>query len=209
MGLQTENRTFELVFEDSSVFCLTNTLRDFEYTYNLLSLLEQYGHGSTFDLDAFSRILNERQYYGLEFTNLRLREILVSHELVVSGISKSSPIQIELKGLVETVKALASIFDPIAWQDRWEDLKHKRKMNRLKEQKEEIVVIAEKIKQLQSLSGIEALFRNNANNCHESKELIDQVIHLVRQEVAWLVRKQEMQDNPIRLIEKGGKAQET
>jgi hypothetical protein len=114
---------------------VTDTLEAMEYAYNLAAVVEVADQGVMRDLSQPLTVLRSSAASGIGTLNLALRlSIPEDAQLQVSSIQAAASFNIKFGGLGSAIKALASVFDPIARTERREQVRHTVAMNRLAEE---------------------------------------------------------------------------
>lgn len=204
----TDSIIFEFAFVDRAAYRIADAVRDMEYLYNIGAAAEASSVGFPVNWSQFRTVLVERKQYGLETTNLRLREMLPEESdfLHIKNITSKSPVKIQFSGALQAVRALLQLFDPVSWADRLEELRHKRSMHRIKEEKERLKIITEKIKQVQSLALMEGALQQSVARGEIPDDFAEDIEHLIRDEVAGLISKYQSFDvhvKPLRRFDEG------
>ncbi len=162
MGYQTGKGRFSFHFvdDDNGVSVLGDALEFLEYPYNILACQSWYADGNLSDhhLQQIEDSLLTRELLGVARANCTLRHLVPSGaSLTVVRLQMTSPVEGQYRGIAEAIGALVDLLDPLKWADKWENLRHKRVMNRQQERQNFIKT------KTQSLAGAEKALRSMTN----------------------------------------------
>jgi hypothetical protein len=132
---------------------VASTLESIEYAYNLAALIQLANQGSVRDLSVPLRALRGSSGSGMSAVNSALRSSIPEDaQLRISSILATASFNIKLIGIADIIKALVSIFDPLARAkareqvaNAREQVRHAEAMNRLAEEDEMIKVTGNRL----------------------------------------------------------------
>ena len=150
MGLASATAKFEISIENRPLSAAEEVLARLDFLYNLLALLQAYSEGYTFRLEQLRSALRSVDYLGVPAANASLVVLLTQvvsadDRLFATAMTTGSPLQVNLKGLAGPLKELVSLFDPIKWMEKWEDLRHKKVSNRQKEEERQNALLRDHV----------------------------------------------------------------
>jgi hypothetical protein len=114
-----------------SVRRFVTALAAVEYLFNVIAYPIWYSSRYVDTIRNFELLIHARQCTSMSDANFQLGLMLPARlRLGVRSIEMRSPANTTLGGLADAIQTLVDILNPLAWAERWEDLRHKRVFNR-------------------------------------------------------------------------------
>jgi len=205
MGLASATAKFEISIENRPLSAAEEVLARLDFLYNLLALLQAYSEGYTFRLEQLRSALRSVDYLGVPAANASLVVLLTQvvsadDRLFATAMTTGSPLQVNLKGLAGPLKVLVSLFDPIKWMEKWEDLRHKKVSNRQKEEERQNALLRDHVANVRELLQLLDNVRQQAKQLTVAEDVSEDLLHLTRVEVYRLMRSLESENMRLRSL---------